>query len=250
VISRLADQKWPDLAGRRPLVVLPLGSCEQHGPHLPLDTDHAVAEAVAGRAAALLAEDLGLLVAPGQPYGASGEHEGFPGTVSIGHRALYLLIVEVGRSVLRWADRLLVVNGHGGNMPSLAAAIATLGREGRNAAWWPCLPHSGDLHAGYAETSMMLQLRSPAVRAERAVAGPCEPIEQLLDRLIAESVRGVSESGVLGDPSGASGQQGEELLSGMAVQLASDIRAWQVSKQGRLGSRSPAPAPAQPGVRV
>lgn len=48
MISRLADQKWPDLAGRRPLVVLPLGSCEQHGPHLPLDTDQAVAEAVAG----------------------------------------------------------------------------------------------------------------------------------------------------------------------------------------------------------
>ena len=211
MISRLADQKWPDLAGRRPLVVLPLGSCEQHGPHLPLDTDHAVAEAVAGRAAALLAEDRGLLIAPGQRYGASGEHEGFPGTVSIGHTALSLLIGEIGRSVLRWAGRLLVVNGHGGNLPSLAAAIAALRREGRDAAWWPC-----------------------------------EPIERLRDRLIAESVRGVSESGVLGDPSRASGHQGEELLSGMAVQLASDIRAWRVSMEGRLGYR--APGPPQPGA--
>ena len=227
--------------------MLPLGSCEQHGPHLPLDTDQAVAEAVSGRAAALLGDDSGLLVAPGQPYGASGEHEGFPGTVSIGHTALYLLIVEVGRSVLRWAGRLLVVNGHGGNMPSLAAAIATLRREGRNAAWWPCLPRSGDLHAGQAETSMMLRLRRTAVSAERAVAGPCEPIERLLDQLIADSVRGVSESGVLGDPSGASGQQGEELLFEMAVRLASDIRAWRVSKQGRLGNQSS--APAQPGAR-
>jgi len=248
VISRLADQRWPDLAGRRPLVVLPLGSCEQHGPHLPLDTDHAVAEAVAGRAAALLADGHGLLVAPGQPYGASGEHEGFPGTVSIGHTALSLLIVEAGRSVLRWAGRLLVVNGHGGNLPSLATAIATLRREGRNAAWWPCAPDGGDLHAGHVETSMMLRLRRTAVRAERAVAGPCEPIERLLDRLIAESVRGVSESGVLGDPSGASGQQGEELLFEMAVQLASDIRAWRVSKQGRLGNQSS--VPAQPGARA
>ena len=99
---RLADQTWPDLADRRPLVVLPLGSCEQHGPHLPLDTDHAVAAAVAERAAALLADHTGLFVAPCQPYGASGEHEGFPGTVSIGHAALYLLIVELGRSMLRW----------------------------------------------------------------------------------------------------------------------------------------------------
>lgn len=54
MISRLADQKWPDLAGLRPLVVLPLGSCEQHGPQLPLDTDYEVAEAVAARAAALV----------------------------------------------------------------------------------------------------------------------------------------------------------------------------------------------------
>jgi mycofactocin system creatininase family protein len=250
VISRLADQTWPDLANSRPLVVLPLGSCEQHGPHLPLDTDHAVAEAVAARAAALIADDTGLLVAPGQPYGASGEHEGFPGTVSIGHAALYLLIVELGRSVLRWAGRLLVVNGHGGNLPSLPAAIATLRREGRDAAWWPCLPRSGDLHAGLAETSMMLRLRGVAVRAERAVAGPCEPIEGLLDRLIAESVRGVSESGVLGDPSGANGQLGEDLLAGMAVQLADDIRAWRVNQQGRLASRPLAAVAAQPGVRA
>ena len=222
-MMRLADKSWPDLTGRRPLVVLPLGSCEQHGPHLPLDTDQAVAQAVAGRAAALLSDDTSLLVAPAQPYGASGEHEGFPGTVSI---------------------------GHGGNLPSLPAAIATLRREGRDAAWWPCVPRSGDLHAGYAETSMMLRLRSAAVHAERAVAGPCEPIERLLDRLIAESVRGVSESGVLGDPSGASGQQGEELLVGMAAQLAADIRAWRVSQQGRLGRPSSAPAPPQPGVRA
>lgn len=249
-MMRLADKSWPDLTGRRPLVVLPLGSCEQHGPHLPLDTDQAVAQAVAGRAAALLSDDTSLLVAPAQPYGASGEHEGFPGTVSIGHEALSLLVVELGRSVLRWAGRLLVVNGHGGNLPSLPAAIATLRREGRDAAWWPCVPRSGDLHAGHAETSMMLRLRSAAVHADRAVAGPCEPIERLLDRLIAESVRGVSESGVLGDPSGASGQQGEELLAGMAAQLAADIRAWRVSQQGRLGRPSSAPAPPQPGVRA
>ena len=250
MISSLADQKWPDLANSRPLVVLPLGSCEQHGPHLPLDTDHAVAEAVAARAAALLADGSGLLVAPGQPYGASGEHEGFPGTVSIGHAALYLLIVELGRSVLRWAGRLLVVNGHGGNMPSLPAAIATLRRESRDAAWWPCLPRGSDLHAGHTETSMMLRLRGTAVRAERAVAGPCEPIEGLLDRLTAESVLGVSESGVLGDPSGASGQQGEELLAAMAVQLAADIRAWRVGRPGRLGRQPLAAALAQPGARA
>ncbi len=215
-------------------MVLPLGSCEQHGPHLPLDTDLAVAQDVAERAVALLSDAASVLVAPGQPYGASGEHEGFPGTVSIGHEALSLLIVELGRSMLRWAGRLLVINGHGGNLPSMPAAVATLRREGSDAAWWPCLPPGGDLHAGRAETSMMLALRGAAVRAERAVAGPCEPIERLLDRLIAKSVRGVSESGVLGDPAGASARQGEQLLAGMAARLARDIKAWRVIAPGRL----------------
>ncbi len=250
LVARLADQSWPDLVSRKPLVVLPLGSCEQHGPHLPLDTDLAVAQDVAERAVALLCDDTSILVAPGQAYGASGEHEGFPGTVSIGHEALSLLIVELGRSMLRWAGRLLVVNGHGGNLPSMPAAVTTLRREGSDAAWWPCLPPGGDLHAGHAETSMMLALRSTAVHAERAVAGPCEPIEQLMGRLIAKSVRGVSESGVLGDPAGASAQQGVKLLAGMAARLARDVRVWRVNEQGRLAGllpgsvRAPATGPA------
>lgn len=248
MIARLADQSWPDLVGCRPLVALPLGSCEQHGPHLPLDTDLAVAQDVAERALALLSDDTSILVAPGQPYGASGEHEGFPGTVSIGHQALSLLIVELGRSMLRWAGRLLVVNGHGGNLPSMPAAVTTLRREGRDAAWWPCLPAGSDLHAGHAETSMMLALRGAAVHPERAVAGPSEPIEQLLERLTAESVCGVSESGVLGDPAGASAELGEKLLAEMAARLARDIRAWRVSEQGRLAGRLPAPVSSAAGA--
>jgi creatinine amidohydrolase len=234
--TRLADLSWPDLADRRPLVLLPLGSCEQHGPHLPLDTDTAVACAVAGRAADRLRGELDVLVAPHQPYGASGEHEGFPGTVSVGHDALRLLVTEIGRSMLRWAGRLLVVNGHGGNLVSLAGAVTGLRHESRDVAWWPCLPPGSDAHAGRTETSMMLRLRSSAVRRERAVAGPTDPVHLLMDRLVAESVRGVSPSGVLGDPAGARASEGERLLDRMADRLAADIRAWRVSGQGRLGT--------------
>jgi len=247
--DRLADQSWPDLEGSRPLVLLPLGSVEQHGPHLPLDTDCAVALEVSRRAAALAAGQAAaagpaarVLTAPAQPYGASGEHEGFPGTVSIGHQALELLLTELGRSLLRWAGRLVVVNGHGGNLPSMPAAIIRLRREGREAAWWPCRPPGtapGDLHAGHAETSMMLALRSPAVRAERAVAGPAGPPGELLARVRAQSVRGVSEPGVLGDPAGASAGHGERLLAAMAARLTADIGRWQVGAGGRLGSGDP-----------
>jgi creatinine amidohydrolase len=89
---------------------------------------------------------------------------------------------------------------------------------------------------------MMLRLRSTTVHADRAVAGPREPIGGLLGRLVAESVRGVSESGVLGDPAGASAQHGEDLLAWMATWLAADISAWRVSERGRLGGRTAAPA--------
>src|SRR2546421_62858 len=134
----LADQSWADLAGREPLVVLPLGSCEQHGPHLPLETDTAIASTVARQAVWGLARDVDILLAPEQSYAASGEHEGFPGTVSIGCDALHLLLIELGRSVTRWCGRLLIVNGHGGNHRTLARAVARLRSENRDVAWWSC----------------------------------------------------------------------------------------------------------------
>ncbi|MDQ1006200.1 mycofactocin system creatininase family protein [Streptomyces sp. V4I23] len=244
----LADLSWPELKDRRPVVLLPLGSCEQHGPHLPLDTDTAVASAVAERAAARLRGELDVLVAPAQSYAASGEHEGFPGTVSIGHSALRLLVTETGRSMLRWADRLVVVNGHGGNLTSLAEAVAGLRGESRNVAWWPCVPPGSDAHAGRAETSMMLRLRRAAVRGEHAVAGATDPVHLLWDRLVAESVQGVSPSGVLGDPAGACAREGEQFLERMADGLADDVRVWRVSGQGRLGVAERNPVTARAGA--
>ena len=106
---RLAGATWPDLPDR-PLLLVPLGAVEQHGHHLPLATDTTVACAVAEAAAGDLD---GALLAPALAYGASGEHEDFPGTVSIGTEALTGLLVEYGRSASRWAGRLVLVNGHG-----------------------------------------------------------------------------------------------------------------------------------------
>jgi creatinine amidohydrolase len=95
---------------------------------------------------------------------------------------------------------------------------------------------------------MMLRLRRSAVREERAVAGPTDPVHLLMDRLVTESVRGVSPSGVLGDPSGARASEGERLLDRMADRLAADIRAWRVSGRGRLGSPEQRPVPVPAGA--
>jgi mycofactocin precursor peptide peptidase len=229
-MTSLAGAVWPEVP-EAPLVVVPLGSVEQHGHHLPLGTDTSVACAVAEAAAGVLA---GALLAPALAYGASGEHEGFPGTISIGTDALTGLLVEYGRSAGRWAGRLLVVNGHGGNLDALRAAVPLLRSEGRDVAWFPCGVPGGDAHAGHTETSLMLHVEPARVREGRAVPGEMAPLGALLPRLRVEGVRGVSPTGVLGDPAGASRAEGAALLRRMTEELVTAARAWHVDAAGRL----------------
>nr|WP_246406758.1 mycofactocin biosynthesis peptidyl-dipeptidase MftE [Modestobacter versicolor] len=227
----MTDATWPELEGRAPLVVVPLGSVEQHGRHLPLTTDTVVAQVVAEDAVGRLD---GAVLAPALAYGASGEHEDFPGTISIGTEALTALLVEYGRSVGRWAGRLLVVNGHGGNIEALRTAVPRLRAEGRDVAWFPCGVPGADAHAGRTETSMVLHVEPAAVREALAAAGDTTPIGQLLPRLRAEGVRAVSPDGVLGDPAGASAAEGAALLADLGARLVAAAGAWDVDAAGRL----------------
>jgi creatinine amidohydrolase len=224
------------------VLVVPLGSVEQHGHHLPLGTDTAIACAVAEEAAGSVD---GALLAPALAYGASGEHEGFPGTVSIGTEALTGLLVEYGRSAGRWAGRVLLVNGHGGNLDALRAAVPLLRAEGRDVAWFPCAVPGGDAHAGRTETSLMLHVEPAGVRTDRAGAGATDDLAELLPRLRAEGVRAVSPTGVLGDPTGASGAEGDHLLAGLAGRLVGAARAWDVDGSGRLRTPQPDRAPGR-----
>jgi mycofactocin precursor peptide peptidase len=190
-------------------VIVPLGSLEQHGPHLPLDTDTRIAVAVA---AAVAARRPGVAVAPPLAFGASGEHDAFPGTVSIGTAALTDVLVELGRDVSRHWGALLLVNGHGGNRDAVSAALRRLDGEGKRCAAFSVSPRHGDAHAGRAETSMLLHLDPAAVRSEDAEPGETQPITELIGRLRNEGVRSVSPNGVLGDPAGATAAEGRRLI--------------------------------------
>ena len=189
---------------------MPVGSTEQHGPHLPLETDTVIATSVARR----LADTLGGYVAPAINFGASGEHQDFPGVVSIGTDALRAMLVELVRSLSRWAGRIMFVNGHGGNLEAVTAAVEQLRTEGHDVAWVPCAV-AGDAHAGHTETSLLLHLAPWLVRPHRAEPGNTRPLAELLPELTAHGVREVSANGVLGDPTGASAAKGADLFEHM-----------------------------------
>lgn len=227
--QRLGVATWVEVAAGRPRVLLvPVGSCEQHGPHLPLDTDTRIAVALADRVAAV---DEDVVVAPTVAFGSSGEHQDFPGTLSVGTAALRSVLVELGRSAFpdpeapaAGAHRGLVfVNGHGGNVEAVTAAVQVLRREGRPvASWSPRLP-GGDAHAGRTETAILLELCPEVVRPERPT-GVTEPIEDLLDRLRTGGVAAVSADGVLGDARGADPAHGRELLADLLADLRAAVR--------------------------
>ncbi len=195
--------------------MVPLGSLEQHGPHLPLDTDTRIAAAVAERACAGRA---GVALAPPVAIGASGEHADFPGTLSIGTAALTLVLVELGRHAsLHW-PAMLLVNGHGGNAAAIGDAARQLRAEGRQCHVWhtgAALP-GGDAHAGRTETSVLLALAPGDVRLAAAAPGETRPVTAIMPALRARGVRAVSPNGVLGDPTGASAAEGERLLGLLA----------------------------------
>ena len=222
---------WPAVPAGAPVLV-PVGSTEQHGPHLPLGTDGLIARAFAERAAAAL--DGPPLVAPVIAYGASGEHAGFPGTVSIGHRALEAMLVEIVRSLALWAGRIVFVNGHGGNTPALDAAVGRMRAEGHQVAWAGCGVPGGDAHAGHTETSVMLHLAPHLVRPFGHVSGDARPLAEIMPELVARGVRALSPSGVLGDPAGASAEHGRALVAAMVASLIRRIEGWRVDERGRL----------------
>lgn len=210
-LRRLGETTWPEVQDR-PVLLIPVGSTEQHGPHLPFRTDAVVAEAVAARVATRID---GAVVAPVLAYGASGEHADFPGTLSIGLEVLRSVLVELGRSASLWAGSVVFVNGHGGNVTAVDAATRLLVEEGRDVRWVPCAAPGGDAHAGRTETSLLLHLAPAFVRVERGEAGETRSMPELLASLRTSGVRAVSPNGVLGDPTGATATEGEAVLERM-----------------------------------
>lgn len=237
-MTALSAKTWPEI---RPgtLLLVPVGSLEQHGPHLPLDTDTVIAAEVAGRVAAHLLEDGPVLVAPPLTLAASGEHHGFPGTLSIGTDALAAMLVELVRSAALWTPRVVFVNAHGGNVFALEQAVSRLRAEGHDTAWAACATEDVDLHAGRTETSIMLHLRPAAVDLRRAEPGNSAALTDILPTLMSGGVKAVSPNGVLGDPTGADAEEGRMLVATITRDVLRRVRHGAPDHRGMLTAASP-----------
>lgn len=219
------------------LILLPVGSLEQHGPHLPLDTDSWDAFRLAQEAVKLVKGEKPLILPP-IPYGVSYHHMGFAGTISISPTTLYNLVCEIGESLSAQGIRkVLIVNGHGGNEPALRAAAQRLRhKEGlvlfiesgglTSPLREKLIKTRNDVHAGEYETSTSLANREGMVRKERIpqveVEYPSPYLEFSSPQRVAWGfdVQKLSPQGVLGDSAKASREKGEIIWKAMVETLA------------------------------
>jgi creatinine amidohydrolase len=208
------------------IAVLPVGSFEQHGDHLPLTTDTLIAGAVAREVAAAH----NLLLLPPITISCSHEHAAWPGTVSISARTLYSVITDIATSLAQnGADKLLIVNGHGGNYV-LSNVVQEANVSGPRMALFPArddwdearhtagmeTTNREDMHGGELEVSILLhtcpELVGPGV-ADEDLESADRPL------LLTLGMGAYAPDGVIGRPSKATAQKGKAVLESL-VELA------------------------------
>lgn len=202
------------------VAVLPVGSFEQHGDHLPLATDSLIAGIIAKR----VADDYNLFLLPPITVGCSHEHAGFVGSVSISSTTLHTIITDVARSLEQAGiHKLAIVNGHGGNyVLSNVVQEANVGgprmvlfphskdwQDARTAAGCETNNHD-DMHGGEAETSILLAEAPELVRVSYRDADHLADDRRLL---LTTGMAGYTENGIIGLPSKATAEKGRALLA-------------------------------------
>lgn len=220
------------------VIVQPVGAIEQHGPHLPLAVDAAIGLAVLGKALTKLPEEVPAYALPSLYYGKSNEHWHFPGTITLSATTLMATLTEIGESLYRSGFRKFVLlNSHGGQPQIMEIVARDLHQKYEDFQVFPLftwrVPNVAaelltekelefGIHAGDAETSLLLSILPEQVRMDRAVAEfPPEPPAACLlsmeGRLpFAWVTRDLTKTGVLGDATVATQEKGDRLLESLA----------------------------------
>ncbi|MEL6495095.1 MAG: creatininase family protein [Cyanobacteria bacterium J06623_7] len=249
-LTRLQIEEMPDK--ENVVIIQPIGAIEQHGPHLPIAVDAAISMGVLGKALEKLPAKIPAYALPCLYYGKSNEHSGFSGTFTLSATTLLAVITEVAVSVYRSGFRKLVLmNSHGGQPQIMEIVARDIHQEYPDFAVFPLftwrVPHNaGDfltpqeqeygIHAGDAETSIMLALLPEQVQMDKAVKEYPQglPEDSLLDMEgklpFAWLTRELSQSGVMGDATVATKAKGDRILESVAdgwVRVIEDIYQFQ-----------------------
>jgi creatinine amidohydrolase/Fe(II)-dependent formamide hydrolase-like protein len=254
----IGELSFPEVArkiAQSSILCLPIGAIEQHGAHLPLNTDVIVAEGVTRALIARWGERFDLWQLPTLPVGLSREHDWAPGTLSLSVATFAALLKETAREIVRAlpARNLVIVNGHGGNRGILENLLHELcGDLALNA----CVIHpfdlartgtqasAGDVHGGARETSVMLALAPDLVRRDLiARAGPAPPSDDvaalIFDRAVSWPWRTddprLARIGIIGDPAGASPERGRAMIETM-LEEAGGVFARLLENQSFMGT--------------
>jgi creatinine amidohydrolase len=237
---RLKASEINALAARDAVVIVPVGSTEQHGPHLPTQVDSLLVGEIARRAARKVAAATPIVVAPTVWSGLAEHHMSLGGTLSLDFATFLSLLRCICRSLVRQGfRRILLLNGHGGNIAALTVVVNELAVELdapiATTSYWPLAAEAfGRIlerqknvrHACEAETSMLLALVPELVDMDRAqeAVGPTSP--ELGEVLGTEAVhrwrsfKSRTHHGAIGDPRSASVEKGERLLAAAAEAVA------------------------------
>jgi creatinine amidohydrolase len=238
-----ANMRASDIRGLKDkdvVAVIPVGSIEQHGPHLPVQVDTLLVTEVARRAARLVVDELPIVVLPTIWSGLAEHHMSLGGTLTLDLVTFFGLVRAIVRAVARNGLRkILILNGHGGNMTALNALVGELSGEmalpiAFATYWIPAQEEFSRIlekqlsvaHACEAETSMLLALRPDLVTMSglEGVNPPPEWRGGYSDVYVWRSVSDWSPSGIAGVPSAASAEKGERLLDAAARALAARLR--------------------------
>ena len=242
--SSLTTEELAAIARPGVVAVQALGAIEQHGPHLPLDTDTRIAEGLLARALERLDGGPEVLVLPPLVFGASDEHKSFAGTLGLDGRALVDALVTLGGDVGRAGlDRLIWVNGHGGNRAAMDLAALALRRErglrvvkctytrlGPPPVELPDEERARGFHGGALETALMRELAPGAVRENRVDAFPMRGADDSPGLVDAEGpaswawlAEDLNEAGVTGDARLGTAEAGAVLADFYAERIAQTL---------------------------
>lgn len=248
---------WKEIEARLEEVdtaILPCGSIEQHGPHLPLDVDYYDSIYLARKVAEACSNPKPFVL-PALPYGVAYHHQDFKGTISITNHSLAELVYDIGMSLSKnGIKKLIILNAHGDNAPTLLYAAQTINRdsgifvcvesgETSDTDLFDIIDTPNDIHAGELETSTTMAIRPEVIRADEVVDEILNFGSSYLDftseRGVAWYVRTkiLSKSGVMGDPGKASSEKGRKLWEVMIAHLVKFVEEVKKSKLEDLYQR-------------